>query len=36
MMARGLSLEGMAKGVEQGSMALLSDWTDQCQKIHSF
>jgi len=36
MKARGLSLEEMVKGVEQGSMALLSDWTEQCQKTHSF
>jgi len=34
--ARGLSVEGLIKGVEQGSMALLSEWTENCGKIHSF
>ena len=36
MKARGLSIDGMVKGVEQGSMALLSEWTEKCDKIHSF
>jgi len=36
MKARGLSVEGLIKGVEQGSMALLSEWTENCGKIHSF
>ena len=36
MKARGLSVEGLLKGVEQGSMALLSEWTEKCDKIHSF
>jgi uncharacterized protein involved in oxidation of intracellular sulfur len=36
MKARGLSVDGMVKGVEQGSMALLSEWTEKCDKIHSF
>ncbi len=36
MKARGLSLDGLLKGVEQGSMALLSEWTEKCDKVHSF
>jgi len=36
MKARGLSVERMLKGVEQGSMAMLSEWTENSQKIHSF
>ncbi|MGQ9587986.1 MAG: DsrE/DsrF/TusD sulfur relay family protein [Thermoplasmata archaeon] len=36
MKARGLSVDRMLKGVEQGSMALLSEWTENSQKIHSF
>ena len=36
MKARGLSLENLLKGVEQGSMSLLSEWTEKCDKIHSF
>lgn len=36
MKARGVSVEGLVKGVEQGSMALLSQWTEQCAKVHSF
>ena len=36
MKARGLSVEGLLKGVEQGSMALLSEWTEKSDKIHSF
>ncbi|MCU0859578.1 MAG: DsrE family protein [Thermoplasmata archaeon] len=36
MKARGLSAEGMIGRVEQGSMALLSEWTEKCDKIHSF
>ncbi|MCU0853288.1 MAG: DsrE family protein, partial [Thermoplasmata archaeon] len=36
MKARGLSVDGLLKGVEQGSMALLSEWTESCTKIHSF
>jgi len=36
MKARGVSVEGMVKGIEQGSMALLSDWTEGCAKVHSF
>ena len=36
MKARGLSVEGLIKGVEQGSMALLSEWTENCGKVHSF
>ena len=36
MKARGLSIDGMVKGVEQGSMPLLSEWTEKCDKIHSF
>lgn len=34
--ARGLSVDGLAKGIEQGSMALLSEWTERSEKIHSF
>jgi len=36
MKARGLSVDGLVKGIEQGSMALLSEWTENCGKIHSF
>ncbi len=36
MKARGLSVGGFIKGVEQGSMALLSEWTEKCSRIHSF
>ena len=36
MKARGLTVEGLIKGVEQGSMALLSEWTEKCSRIHSF
>jgi uncharacterized protein involved in oxidation of intracellular sulfur len=36
MNARGVSVDRMIKGVEQGSMALLSDWTEKCSKVHSF
>jgi len=36
MKARGVSVEGMVKGVEQGSMAMLSEWTESCDKVHSF
>jgi len=36
MKARGLTAEGLLKGVEQGSMALLSEWTAKCDKVHSF
>lgn len=34
--ARGLSIENLVKGVEPGSMALLSEWTESSSKIHSF
>lgn len=36
MKARGLKAEALIKGVEQGSMALLSEWTENCSRIHSF
>jgi len=36
MKARGVSVEGMVKGIEQGSMAMLSEWTESCDKVHSF
>ena len=36
MKARGLRVEGIIKGIEQGSMALLCEWTEKCGKIHSF
>jgi uncharacterized protein involved in oxidation of intracellular sulfur len=36
MKARGLRAEGLIKGVEQGSMAMLSEWTEGCARIHSF
>jgi uncharacterized protein involved in oxidation of intracellular sulfur len=36
MKARGLSVDGMVKGVEQGSMALLSEWTEKTSRVHSF
>jgi uncharacterized protein involved in oxidation of intracellular sulfur len=36
MKARGLLVDNLIKGVEQGSMALLSEWTESCDKVHSF
>jgi uncharacterized protein involved in oxidation of intracellular sulfur len=36
MKARGLTVEGLVKGIEQGSMALLSEWTEKTGRIHSF
>lgn len=36
MKARGVKVDGLIKGVEQGSMALLSEWTEKCGRIHSF
>jgi len=36
MKARGIKVESLIKGVEQGSMALLSELTEKCDKIHSF
>src|SRR4030042_1701275 len=33
MKARGLSVETLIKGIEQGSMALLSEWTENCGMI---
>jgi uncharacterized protein involved in oxidation of intracellular sulfur len=36
MKARGLTVEDLINGVEQGSMALLSEWTEDCGRIHSF
>ncbi len=36
MKSRGMKLDGMIKGVEQGSMALLSEWTEKCPRILSF
>jgi len=36
MKARGLGVEGLVTSVEEGSMALLSEWTEKCDKIHSF
>ena len=36
MKARGLSAASLVKGVEQGSMALLSEWTEKSTRIHSF
>jgi uncharacterized protein involved in oxidation of intracellular sulfur len=36
MKARGVAVEGLVTGVEQGSMALLSEWTEKCDKVHSF
>jgi uncharacterized protein involved in oxidation of intracellular sulfur len=36
MKARGVSVEVMVKGIEQGSMAMLSEWTEKCAKVHSF
>jgi len=36
MKSRGLSIEGLIKGIEKCSMALLSEWTEKCSKIHSF
>ena len=36
MNARGLTDQGLLKGVERGSMALLSDLTEKADKVHSF
>lgn len=36
MKARGLKVEELIKGIEQGSMAMLSEWTEKCSKVHSF
>ncbi len=36
MKARGIRLESMIKGIEQGSMALLSELTETCDVVHSF
>jgi uncharacterized protein involved in oxidation of intracellular sulfur len=36
MKSRGLSVEGLLSGVEKGSMAILSEWTEDCDKVHSF
>ncbi len=36
MKSRGMSLEGMIKGVEQGSMVMLSEWTEKCTRSLSF
>ncbi len=36
MKARGLKVDGLVKGVQQGSMGLLSEWTETCTRIHSF
>lgn len=36
MKARGLKVENLVKGIEQGSMSLLSEWTESCERIHSF
>jgi uncharacterized protein involved in oxidation of intracellular sulfur len=36
MKARGLVDEGLPKGVERGSMAMFSEWTESCDKVHSF
>ena len=36
MKARGLRVEELIKGIEQGSMAMLSEWTEKCSKVHSF
>lgn len=33
---RGLMTDSLVKGVEQGSMALLSEWTEDCGAVHSF
>jgi len=34
--ARGIGVDRLVKGVEQGSMALLSEWTEKTSRIHSF
>ena len=36
MKARGLAVDKLVKGIEQGSMAMLSEWTESCDKVHSF
>ena len=36
MKARGLAIEALMRGVEQGSMSLLSEWTEGCDVVHSF
>ena len=36
MKTRGLTADALLKGVEQGSMAMLSEWTENCDKVHSF
>ncbi len=36
MKSRGLVIDALLKGVEQGSMALLSEWTEGCDCVHSF
>lgn len=36
MKARGVGIDDLVEGIVQGSMALLSEWTEQCGKIHSF
>ncbi len=36
MKARGIKVEELIEGIEQGSMALFSEWTEKCDKIHSF
>jgi len=36
MKARGLTMDRLIKGLEQGSMALLSEWTEECGAVHSF
>ncbi len=36
MKARGLAIDSLIKGVEQGSMKLLSEWTEACDNVHSF
>lgn len=36
MKARGLTDDALLKGVERGSMALLSEWTEGSEKVHSF
>lgn len=36
MKARGITDERLLERVERGSMALLSEWTEICAKVHSF
>lgn len=36
MKARGLTMDSLVKGVEQGSMVLLSEWTEHCGAVQSF